>query len=159
MILAQSAAAQTAAPEDNTQNFITLAAQAGLAEIELAKLARASTSSDAVRVFAARIIADHQRANEELAAIARSKGLTVPAELDATPASAVQALRGKSGSRFDREYVRRTTIDNEKAVTLFRSVFNSDGTAADADVTGFARRTLPVLREHKRLAEDLYAAR
>jgi putative membrane protein len=153
------AAAQDAAPE-TSQAFVTTVAQAGLAEIELGKLAREATSNDAVRIFASRMIIDYQRAQAELAAIARSKGLMVPTEVDASQAGTIQALRGKAGARFDKDYARRMLGEIEKTAGFFRSVFDpSVARIADPDLTQYARSFLSVLREHKRLAEDLYAAR
>jgi putative membrane protein len=150
--------AQTPSPE-TSQTFVNMAAQSTLLEIELGKLARASTSSGAVKVFAARMIADNQRASGELLAIARSKGLTVPTELDATQASTIEALRRKSGAKFDKDYARRSLSETENIASLLRAVFTSGGALiADPDLTQFARSTLAVLREHKRLAEDLRAA-
>lgn len=47
-------------------NWVTKAAQGGLAEVELGKLAVSRASSDAVRQFGQRMLDDHTRANDEL---------------------------------------------------------------------------------------------
>lgn len=147
-------AVQAAAPApDSAQAFVNKAAQAGLAEVELSKLAAANSHNEAVKNFAARMVTDHQKANMELTAIAKPKSLVVPTQLDAEHAKAVQSLQGKSGEALDAAYAMHMAMDHDKAVALFES--NSAST--DAELAGFARKTLPVLQEHKRMANDLNA--
>jgi putative membrane protein len=147
-------AAQAAAPmPDSAQAFVTKAAQAGLAEVELSKLAGMASRNEAVKNFAARMVTDHQKANMELTAIAKPKSLMVPTQLDAEHAKAVKGLQGKSGEAFDAAYAMHMAMDHDKAVALFES--NSHNT--DTDLAAFAGKTLPVLQEHKRLANELNA--
>lgn len=140
-----------AAPPDAPQAFVTKAAQAGLAEVELAKLAATSSGNEAVKSFATRMLNDHGKANTELTAIARQKGLTVPAQPDPSHAQLVQAMKGKSGADFDSAYAMHMVMDHIEAVALFEA----NSTSKDAELAAFAGRTLPVLREHKRLADSL----
>jgi putative membrane protein len=145
-------AAQAASPmPDSAQAFVTKAAQAGLAEVELSKLAGAASHNEAVKNFAARMVTDHQKANVELTAIAKPKSLMVPTQLDAEHAKAVQGLQGKSGEALDAAYAMHMAMDHEKAVALFES----NAANMDAELAGFARQTLPVLQEHKRMASEL----
>ncbi len=48
------------------------------AEIELANLAKQNSSSDAVKKFADRIVADHSKADEQVVALAQSKNIDLP---------------------------------------------------------------------------------
>lgn len=149
-----SAALLAAAPApDSAQGFVTKAALAGLAEVELAKHAGANSRSDAVKNFSVRMVTDHQKVNEELASIARPKGLTVPMQLDAEHTKAVQELRGKSPGELDAAYARHMVMDHDKAVALFEA----NSASMDAEIAAFARKTLPTLQEHKRLAHELDA--
>lgn len=144
-------AAAAAAPD--AQEFVTKAALAGMTEVETAKVAQAKSADSEVKNFAARMIADHEKANKELAAIAKAKGLTVPARLDAEHTQVVQKLNSKSGAEFDAAYSGHMAMDHAKAVSLFEA--NAD--VPDARLAAFATKTLPVLREHKRLADALKA--
>lgn len=149
-----SAALLAAAPmPDSAQAFVTRAAQDGLAEVELAKYAGANSRSDAVKNFAARMVTDHSKANEELTSIARPKGLAVPMQLDAEHAKVVQELKGKSAGELDAAYAKHMVMDHDKAVALFQA----NSTNGDAEIAAFARKTLPTLQEHKRLANELDA--
>src|SRR2546423_14058401 len=51
--------------------FITLAAQGGMADVNLAKLAQQKSRNDAVTAFAKRMIEDHGKTNEQLTQLAK----------------------------------------------------------------------------------------
>lgn len=62
------------------------------------------------------------------------------------------SLKDKSGSEFDREYVRMAIAHHEKDIEEFEKQAKS---GSDADVKAFANETLPTLRAHLRLAQSL----
>ena len=101
IVSAQSTANRMGSP-DNT--WMTKAAQGGMAEVELGKLAQTNASSDAVKQFGQRMVDDHTKAGEELARIAADKGITLPTGLDAkdqaTKDSPLQADRQRVRSRL-----------------------------------------------------------
>jgi putative membrane protein len=150
---ASSAAAVAAdtksVPEPAT--FVKKAAQDGMTEVEVGKVALAKSSDPSVRSFAQRMVTDHGKANAELSTIAEAKGIDVPKELDAEHQRMVDALAAKSGSEFDRQYSQHMNMDHRKAIELFENASRS----SDADLARFAKKTLPTLRQHKQLAEKL----
>src|SRR5690349_5940107 len=77
--------------------FVSKAAQDGMTEVELGKVALAKSKDAKVREFAQRMVADHGKANQELAAIARQKGLEAPKSLDTEHRNMVQKLESQSG--------------------------------------------------------------
>src|SRR3954471_348993 len=60
--------------------FTTLAAQGGMAEVDLGKLAQQKSRNDTVIAFAKRMIEDHGKANEQLTQLAKQAGLPLPIE-------------------------------------------------------------------------------
>lgn len=50
------------------------------AEIELANLAKQNSTSDAVRKFADRIVADHSQADDQVVSLAKSKNIDLPSD-------------------------------------------------------------------------------
>ena len=60
--------------------FTTLAAQGGMAEVDLGKLAQQKSSNDAVTAFAKRMVDDHGKSNAQLAELAKQAGLQLPPE-------------------------------------------------------------------------------
>lgn len=144
-----AANADNAIPEPTT--FVKKAAQDGMTEVEAGKVALSKSEDPSVRSFAERMVADHSKANAELSSIAQAKGIEVPKQLDAEHQSMVDALSAKSGSDFDREYSQHMNMDHKKAIALFEAASKSK----DADLAGFAKKTLPTLKQHKQLAEKL----
>ena len=135
------------------RKFMMTAAQGGMAEVEMARVALERASSEEVKAYAQRMIDDHTKANEELMGIAQAKGVTLPAGPDAKHMAMLTKMRALSGAAFDREYVMMAgRKDHEKMEKLFR---DESTKGKDADVKAFAAKTLPVVREHLSMARML----
>lgn len=145
-------AAMTAGATPET--FVNMAAQDGMAEVGLAKLALKKSSNDDVKQFAQKMEQDHEQANDQLSSIAKSKGITIPKKLDAKHEAMMKSLSAKSGKAFDQAYAEHMAKDHSKAVALFQGASQS----SDADLAAFAKKTLPTLEEHKQLADNLNAS-
>lgn len=142
-------------PVSAAQSFVTKATQDGMAEIQVGELAQKRSNDPKVKEFAAKMVADHTKANAELAALAKRKNLEVPTELDTKNATMAHGVGTKPPSEFDAEYAKQMMAAHEAAVTLF-----SDASAVgDKDIAGFAKKTLPTLRQHQVLAASLPAKR
>jgi len=137
------------AGSDNT--FVTKAAQGGMAEVELGKLAAEKASKDEVKKFGQRMVDDHSKANDELKTVAQQKNITLPTEISAKDKALVTRLTKLSGPAFDRAYMQAMLTDHRTDVNEFRVESKS---GRDADVKAFAAKTLPTLEEHLRLAQD-----
>jgi len=135
------------------QTFVEKAALTGLTEVELGKVALKKSQDSQVRTFAQRMITDHGKANDELSSIADRKQLQVPKKLDSEHQSMVTELSGKSGTDFDAAYAQHMAEGHGKAVALFEA----EAQASDSDLSSFASKTLPTLKEHKQLADKLSA--
>jgi putative membrane protein len=146
-----SVALGAAPPADQT--FIKQAALDGMTEVEMANIASEKSSSDEVKTFAARMLQDHGKANADLAALAQSKSIKIPAKLDIKHKAMVDALKVRSGASFDAAYAQHMAVAHAKAVTLF----TNEAQSPDADMAAFAKKTLSTLKEHKRLADALDA--
>ena len=148
---------QAGEPEDSIPEptmFVQQAAQTGLTEIEAAKIALARSQDPGIRSFAQRMVKDHGQSNLELATLATEKGIAAPTTLDAEHQAMLDDITSKTGTDFDRSYSEHMHMGHTKAVALFEAAANSPDTA----VSGFAKKTLPTLREHKQLAEKLPGA-
>jgi putative membrane protein len=155
-LLAFSALTCTFAMADDTvdaKNFVEEASAKGLAEIESSKLALNKSNTPAVRKFAEAMIADHTKANEELAAIARSKKLKVSDEPELLNKAKAKILKQRDGQSFDEAYANNQVMAHEQTLELFQKAANSK----DAEVKAFARKTLPKLQHHLEKARELQA--
>lgn len=148
---AHPASAATSAKAGADHRFVMEAAEGGLAEVELGKLAKDKASSDQVKEFAKRMVDDHSKANDELKSIAQSKSITLPSAVNAKDKALNDRLSKLSGEQFDRAYMRHMVQDHRKDVAAFRTESKS---GKDADVKAFAAKTLPTLEEHLKQAQD-----
>jgi putative membrane protein len=141
--------------QDGASAFVKAAAQDGMTEVELGKLAMAKSNNAVVKRFAQKMVQDHGAADAELSGIATGKGLEVPAGLDAKHQGMVTKLAAKSGTAFDADYARHMAMDHTQAVALFQSEAEN---SSDPELASFAKKTLPTLQEHKRMADTLSAS-
>jgi putative membrane protein len=146
-----AAAADADSSVPNFPTFVSAAAQAGLAEIEVAKLALDKSNDPAIRGFAKRMVQDHSKANADLAQLAFAKGIIPPAKLDAEHEAMLKSLRSAPEADFDRQYSRHMNMGHSKALALFEGASQSP----DKDMADFAKKTLPTIKEHRQLAEKL----
>lgn len=159
LLCAAASAAAADKPADTApltgSAFVSKAAQAGMTEVELGKVALDKSKDNDVRQFADRMVKDHSKANNELMDIVKRKNMTAPATLDAKHRAMVDALKGKSGEAFNAAYAEHMAMDHDKAVDLFKAAARSKD--LDAELSGFAQKTLPTLEEHKQMADSLKA--
>jgi len=137
------------------RKFIEKAAQGGLAEVEMGKLAQQKAQSNEVRQFGERMVKDHSAADDKLTQIASGKGMTAPGEMDAASKREYDRLSKLSGAEFDREYMKSMVSDHLKDIREFKSQAKS---AKDADLRAFAESTVPTLEEHLKLARSADSA-
>ncbi len=134
------------------RQFIKKAAQGGLAEVELGKLATEKAASPEVKQFGQRMVDDHSKANDQLKQVASEKGITVPEKLSPKDAATKARLEKLSGKAFDRAYMHDMVLDHTKDVSEFRT---ESKTAKDPDVKNFASQTLPTLEDHLKEAKSI----
>jgi putative membrane protein len=134
--------------------FIKTAAMDGMAEVEHGGLAAKNAASNEVKQFAQRMVDDHGKANTELKSLASQKNVTLPPELDAKHKAMQDKLSKLNGAAFDSAYMAHMAAAHKEAVTLFQ---REAKTGKDAETRAFAEKTLPTLREHLKMAQDLGA--
>jgi putative membrane protein len=134
------------------KKFVRDAAEGGLAEVELGKLATEKASSEEVKKFGQRMQDDHSKANDELKQLASSKGISLPEELSAKDKALKDRLSNLSGAQFDKVYMNNMVADHKKDVAEFAKESKSGN---DSDVKQFAAKTLPTLKDHLKEAEGI----
>jgi putative membrane protein len=133
------------AVDENDAKFVTTAANDGMAEVNAGKMAAVKASSARIKSFANMMVTDHTKAGDELAAIAKTKNITLPSAPDADAQKAADDLSKKSGKAFDKAYVSAMLDGHKKAVKLFTDASQN---CKDADLKAFATKTLPTLKMH-----------
>jgi putative membrane protein len=130
--------------------FILEAAQGGMGEVELGKVAAQQGSSDEVKKFGQRMVDDHGKGEDELKSIAQHRGITLPSDLDPKDKALMTRLSKLHGTTFDRTYIRNMVTDHRQDVAAFRRESTS---GKDPEVKAWAARMLPTLEEHLKQAE------
>jgi putative membrane protein len=145
--------ASTGAPEGSEakvghsdKRFLIKAAKLGAEEVGISRVAEQNANNPKIRDFAKHMAAAHEETNSELAQLAASKGVTLPAaETDYSSWST------KSPKDFDEDYINKMIDAHEDAIDLFSKGAKSE----DPDVAAFARKYLSVLKEHYAMAKEL----
>jgi putative membrane protein len=135
-------------------DFMSTADLAGLAEVELGKLAQTKAQNAEVKKFAALMVTDHTKAGDELKALGKKKDFKPATEMDSGHKATMEKLKGMTGADFDKAYVDAMVDDHEDAVDLFKSHSES---GKDPELKAFAAKTLPVLQGHLNMIKDIKA--
>jgi putative membrane protein len=136
------------------RNFIVTAAEDGMAEVELGKLAQQKGSHEAVKTFGTQMVTDHTKAGDELKALAGTKDITLPSG-PGKHQKDIDKLGRTAGADFDRDYAKQMVNAHKSAVALFEKTARS---GKDGDVKAFAAKTLPTLKQHLEHARSLEAS-
>ncbi|PTR01622.1 putative membrane protein [Mucilaginibacter yixingensis] len=133
--------------------FATMAANGGMTEVELSKLAETKATNAQIKTFAAMMVKDHTMAGNQLMSLAKSKNITLPAGIDNDSQKKVSDLNGKSGADFDKAYVNAMLDDHKKAVDAFEDASKN---LKDPDLKGFVDKTLPTIKMHLNLIQKIH---
>jgi putative membrane protein len=134
------------------QDFVRETAQSGHAEIQLGKLMSDKAQNSGLKAFGQRLVDDHTKANEELAAIATQKGLIVPKEMSDEQRRLLEQVGSLNGFEFDRAAQHHAVEHHRRSIQRFEDALQR---LRDDDLKAFATKTLPVLREHLTIAQAL----
>lgn len=154
IMFAMSGAAMTMPNEltPRDKDFVNGASTAGIREIELSRLAQTRATDARVRAFAEMMIADHGKANDTLAALARDNNWSIATQMDSAGQSELGKLQGRDGKDLDAAYVKAMREDHDKAVKLFRDAAQGSDNQILRD---FARDALPTIEHHQEMANAL----
>jgi len=148
------------AAKDSTElkddaKFAVTAANGGMLEVELGKLAKTKAASAEVKQFADMMVTDHSKANKELMELAGAKVITLPAILSNDKQKDYDDMAKLSGSEFDKAYTDYMVKDHKEDIEEFKKE-STDG--KDAELKAFAAKHVPILQHHLEMAEKAQAA-
>src|SRR5688500_17046996 len=145
-----TAAASTVSEEES--KFAVKVASSGMTEVQLGELAQQKAASQKVKDFGAMMVRDHTKANEELKSLASMKNITLPPAPGDDHMDHIKKLSEKSGTEFDRDYMKMMVDDHQEDVDKFEKCSKD---SKDADLKAFAAKTLPTLRSHLDAAKQI----
>lgn len=135
--------------------FIREAAAGNLAEVKMGRIGLDKSSSSDVKQFAQRLVDDHTKANDQLMTLAQQKNVTLPTEPMAKAQKEAKRLESLSGAAFDKAWTAAMVKDHKKDIAKYT---RESKHAKDADVRQYASATLPTLKTHLQMAEQIKTA-
>lgn len=133
-------------------NFAAKAARGGILEIKLADLALSHSHDADVESFARKMKQDHTSIDDKLKAAAQSGSAPLPSGLNDEQQHTVASLESLNGQDFDKAYADTMVKDHQEDVSLFQDASTN---ASTQQLRDFASQTLPTLKEHLQLAQQL----
>jgi putative membrane protein len=108
--------------------------------------------ADPVKQYGARMVEDHKPMLEELRALGKKKGLTVPTAPDDKHMAAMKRLQQQSGKTFDRSYMTTMVQDHRATLDLLEEIVDK---GKDPDLQAAARKAMPKVQAHLDAAKEL----
>jgi putative membrane protein len=137
-----------------TDDFVTIAAQSDMLEIETSKLALQKADSDKTKKFAEHMIKDHTETSTELKGLVSGGKVQAeaPATLDKSHQAKLDKLAKLQGKEFTEHYNDLQLSAHKDAVSLFDR-YSKEGD--NADLKAFAAKHLTALKQHLEMAKEL----
>jgi putative membrane protein len=149
VLLCSSAAARAA--ETSAATFLQSAAQIDIAEVGAGKLAQQKSENEGVKDFGKMLEDDHSKHLTAVEDLAKSMGVSIPAEPAAADKKEAAKLQTLSGRAFDQEFVKHMVEGHKMAITAYET----EAKAGNTDTSALAQKTLPTLQHHLETAEAL----
>lgn len=136
---------------DDAKTFIIPVAIGGMMEVETANLILQKSANKAVKEFASNMVADHTKANQELAVLAKDKKIAIPTDLSTEQLKHLAKMKELTGRSLDVSYVTMMVEDHANMVALFKNASRYQ----DPALKSFVANRLPILQVHSVMATKL----
>jgi len=132
--------------------FVKKAASDNMHEVKMGELGAKRATATEVKEFAQKMVKDHSKSLDDLKKAAKAAKFDVPAKMSKEHEDHVAHLDKHDGKDFDAVFVSHMVRDHEKAVTLFEQASKD---LKNDELRRYAEKTLPVIREHLKMARKL----
>jgi putative membrane protein len=136
-----------------TADFVKEVANSDIFEIQSSTLAE-DKGNVPEKAFASQMVTDHTKTSRELKGLVTSGKVKaeVPTVLDSSHQAKLDKLKGESGKDFSSDYDSMQVGGHKDAVSLFERYAKGGD---NADLKDWAGKTLPTLKHHLDMAEEL----
>ena len=140
-----------------TADFVKEAAISDMFEIQSSQLAQ-ERGNTPEKTFAATMIKDHTKTSDDLKSMVASGDVKaeLPTALDSSKQSEIDKLKSLKGADFSSRYDDDQVSGHKDAVSLFERYSKS---GENPKLKDWAGKTLPTLRHHLEMAQDLKAGK
>jgi putative membrane protein len=136
-----------------TADFVKEVAISDMFEIDSSKLAQ-DKGNASEKSFALQMVSDHTKTSAELKDLVTGGKVKadLPAALDSSHQSMLDKLKGESGKDFSSDFDSDQVSGHKDAVSLFERYAKG---GENADLKDWAGKTLPTLKHHLEMAQNL----
>ncbi|MGI8889774.1 MAG: DUF4142 domain-containing protein [Chthoniobacterales bacterium] len=140
-------------PTDAEKSFIMKAANGGMTEVELGKIAEQKGATQDVKDFGKRMVHDHGKANDQLKEVAGKMDVEIPDKVDAEHQATIDKFsKMAAGADFDQAYIPAMIKDHNEDIAEFQK---EEKTVKNEDLKRFIASTIPVMKEHLMMIEKI----
>ena len=141
----------------STADFVKEVAISDMFEIQSSQLAQERGNAPE-KTFAATMIKDHTKTSDDLKSMVASGDVKaeLPTALDSSKQSEIDKLKSLKGADFSSRYDDDQVSGHKDAVSLFERYSKS---GENPKLKDWAGKTLPTLRHHLEMAQDLKAGK
>ncbi|GAA4355276.1 hypothetical protein GCM10023185_17960 [Hymenobacter saemangeumensis] len=132
--------------------FLMNAASSNMLEIQAGQLASQKANNADVKKFGQMMVSHHTKATQELKTVAAPLGVTLPTAMMPVHQAMADRLMNKSGKDFDEAYMDMMETAHKMDIAMFEVKSKQ---AEKPAVQAFATKTLPMLRSHHTMADEL----
>ena len=140
-----------------TADFVKEVAISDMFEIESSKLAQDKGNAPE-KSFASKMVTDHTKTSTELKGLVSGGKVKaeLPAALDSSHQSKLDKLKGENGKDFSSDFDSMQVSAHKDAVSLFERYAKGGD---NPDLKNWAGKTLPTLKHHLEMAQNLKKGR
>jgi len=121
------------------KSFMMNAAKGGMMEVEMGKMAAQNAQNADVKKFGNRMVTDHSKANNELMALAKEEGVTLP------------GAKSPGKWKSDKDYMDMMVKDHQADLAEFQKEAQN---GADPELKAFAAKGTKMVSTHLKLAQE-----
>ncbi|MBA3581219.1 MAG: DUF4142 domain-containing protein [Gammaproteobacteria bacterium] len=136
----------------NDADFFQKAAQIGLFELRAAEVASTRAIMKNTKSYASMLAMEHNKNNDQLKALAASKNVQLPDQLNDDHQKHLKDLQKENYKDFDESYIEEMIEGHKDAIYLFEKTAKD---SKDADIRAYANNTLPALKKHLQAAQAI----
>lgn len=136
---------------EEDMKFAVFAADAGMKEVQLGKIAQKNGSTPQVKELGRKMVEDHTKANDELKALASKKNITLPTKMSEKNQNDYEKLAKLQGTEFDKAYTKAMVKDHEMVIEAYEKEAEK---GEDLELKAWANAQLPALKHHLEMFEE-----
>lgn len=136
---------------EKTKTFLTEMTDARLMDREEGRQAVKKGTKQEIRNYGQLMIEQQTYLLNELQKFAATKNIKLPTEISQKKQNALNDLKEKSGTDFDKKFIKMICIDHKRDVRKFKKASKCD----ESGVSTFASKHLPMIESHLQKIEKI----